>query len=88
MAEGQRYPFEAIFRSILKHLIDAASNEFLFVTDFFRTAPRETFNRIFGRTLSLVLENMENYLLNCFDAVGLLIMIKVRILTWRYRCMT
>ena len=33
--------------------------------------------RIFGRTMSLVLENLENYLLNCYDAVGLLIMIKV-----------
>ena len=34
--------------------------------------------RIFGRTLSLILENIENYLLNCNDIVGLLIMIKVR----------
>lgn len=36
--------------------------------------------RIFGRTLSLILENIENYLLNCYDVVGLLIMIKVRLL--------
>lgn len=35
-------------------------------------------NRIFGRTLSLILENIENYLLGCYDVVGLLIMIKVR----------
>lgn len=34
-------------------------------------------NRIFGRTLSLILENIENYLLSCYDVVGLLIMIKV-----------
>lgn len=34
--------------------------------------------RIFGRTLSLILENIENYLLNCYDVVGLLIMIKVK----------
>jgi hypothetical protein len=33
--------------------------------------------RIFGRTLSLILENIENYLLSCYDVVGLLIMIKV-----------
>ena len=35
------------------------------------------FHRIFGRTLSLILENIENYLLVCNDIVGLLIMIKV-----------
>jgi len=36
--------------------------------------------RIFGRTLSLILENIENYLLNCYDVVGLLIMIKVKLM--------
>jgi hypothetical protein len=66
-----------LLRSVLKHLVDAASNEFLFIADFFKTSPRETFNRIFGRTISLVLENIENYLLTCFDSVGLLIMIKM-----------
>jgi len=35
--------------------------------------------RIFGRTLSLILENVEHYLINCFDAVGLLLMIRVSI---------
>ena len=34
-------------------------------------------DRIYGRTLSAILENIENYLLNCFDAVGLLLLIKV-----------
>jgi hypothetical protein len=33
--------------------------------------------RIFGRTLSIILEYLENYLLNCHDAVGLLLMIKI-----------
>lgn len=77
LAEGLRYPYEAIMRSIIKHLIDAATNEFLFVLDFFKTNTRDTFNRIFGRTLSLTLENLENYLLGCYDGVGLLLMIKV-----------
>lgn len=36
--------------------------------------------RIFGKTLSLILDNLENYLLNSYDAIGLLLMIKVRIL--------
>jgi hypothetical protein len=33
--------------------------------------------RIFGRTLSIILEHLENYLLNCHDAIGLLLMIKI-----------
>ena len=78
LAESVKYPFEAIFRSIIKHLSDAATNEFLFILDFFtKTNLRETFNRIFGRTLSLILEFLENYLLNCYDAIGLLLVIRV-----------
>lgn len=34
---------------------------------------------IFAKTLSLCLENLENYLFNCYDAIGLLLMIKVTI---------
>jgi hypothetical protein len=78
LAESVKYPFEAIFRSIIKHLSDAATNEFLFILDFFNQSQmRETFNRIFGRTLSLVLEFLENYLLNCYDSIGLLLVIRV-----------
>ena len=44
-AEGQRFPYEVILRSVLKHLVDAASNEFLFLCDFFKTQPKDTFNR-------------------------------------------
>lgn len=77
MAENLKYPFEVIFRSIVKHLSDAATNEFLFVIDFFQSGTKETFNKMFSRTLSLILEFLENYLLNCYDAIGLLLVIKV-----------
>lgn len=77
LAENQKHPYEVFIRSILKHLIDSATNEFLFVIDFFKTQPRDTFNRIFGKTLSMILENLENYLVGCYDPVGLLIMIKM-----------
>jgi hypothetical protein len=77
LAESQRYPFEVIFRSVIKHLCDAATNEFLFIIDFFKSSPSDTFNKIFGRTLSLILEFLENYLLNYHDAIGLLLVIKV-----------
>jgi len=33
-AEAQKYPFELLLRSEVKHLSDAATNEFLFVIDF------------------------------------------------------
>jgi vacuolar protein sorting-associated protein 52 len=77
IAENLKYPFEVIFRSIVKHLSDAATNEFLFVIDFFQSGTKETFNKMFSRTLSLILEFLENYLLNCYDAIGLLLVIKV-----------
>jgi len=48
------------------------NSTFLYVLTFLHFT-----RRIFGRTLSLILENIENYLLNCYDVVGLLIMIKV-----------
>ncbi len=76
-AESQKYPYEAIVRSIIKHLSDAATNEFLFIIDFFKTNTRDTFNKIFGKTLSLILENLENYLFQCHDIVGLLLMIRI-----------
>lgn len=77
VAESQRYPFEVLLRSVLKHLVDAASSEFLFVLDFFKTNARENFNSIFAKVLSLVLERLETHMLTCFDAVGLLLMIRV-----------
>mmetsp|Transcript_8188 Transcript_8188/g.15453 ORF Transcript_8188/g.15453 Transcript_8188/m.15453 type:complete len:728 (+) Transcript_8188:155-2338(+) len=77
LAEAQKYPYEVLLRSVIKHLCDAATSEFLFALDFFKKNARDTFNRIFGRTLSLILENLENYLLTCHDSIGLLLMIKV-----------
>ena len=45
MAENQKYNFEAILRSIIKHLSDAATSEFLFILDFFSSSARDTFNK-------------------------------------------
>jgi hypothetical protein len=77
VAEGQKVPYEVLLRSVLKHLIDAATHEFLFVVDFFRTNPKDTFNRIYGKTIAMLLENLENYLLGCYDVVGILLMVSV-----------
>ncbi len=98
LAEGQRFTYESIMRSVLKHLVDAASSEYLFLLDFFQSdntnkntnddavlsksadssAINTIFDAIYSKALSTLLENMENYLLNCYDAIGLLILLKVQ----------
>ena len=74
LAENQRYPYERLFRSLLGHLVDAVTNEHVFCRQFFK---RDAFNSLFNGTLSLLLEQLENYLFGCYDALCLLLMIKV-----------
>ncbi|CAM9962480.1 unnamed protein product [Ascophyllum nodosum] len=77
VAEGSQFPYEAIMRSVFKHLVDSATSEYLFTIEFFKGQSDDTFNQIFSRTLSLCIENLENYLSTCCDCIGLLLMIKV-----------
>eukprot|EP00611_Tribonema_gayanum_P019451 TRINITY_DN336_c0_g1_i1.p1 TRINITY_DN336_c0_g1~~TRINITY_DN336_c0_g1_i1.p1 ORF type:complete len:749 (+),score=271.71 TRINITY_DN336_c0_g1_i1:64-2247(+) len=81
-AEGSRLPYEVVLRSVLKHLVDSATSEYLFTLEFFRGQSRDTFHRIFERTTALCVENLETYLFASHDAIGLLLMIK---LTHAYR---
>jgi hypothetical protein len=74
LAERQRYHYERLFRSILGHLVDAVTNEHVFGRQFFK---RDIFTPLFQNTLSLLLEQSENYLFGCYDALCLLLMIKV-----------
>ena len=74
LAENRRYPYERLFRSLLGHLVDAVTNEHVFCRQFFK---RDCFNLLFSGTLSLLLEQLENYLFGCYDALCLLLMIKV-----------
>ena len=77
LAEGKQYAYEVIFKSIMLHLMDAATNEYIFVRQFFKENGPDAFESIFGKTLSLILEQLENYLFQCYDALGLLLMIKL-----------
>merc|ERR1740139_1450256 len=61
----------------MKHLMDSATNEYKFTNDFLGDSGRDAFSGIFSRTLSLVLEQLETYLFTCYDALGLLLMIKL-----------
>eukprot|EP00545_Synedropsis_sp_CCMP1620_P000005 CAMPEP_0119008730 /NCGR_PEP_ID=MMETSP1176-20130426/3894_1 /TAXON_ID=265551 /ORGANISM="Synedropsis recta cf, Strain CCMP1620" /LENGTH=773 /DNA_ID=CAMNT_0006961119 /DNA_START=45 /DNA_END=2362 /DNA_ORIENTATION=- len=74
LAEETQYPYELLFRSILLHLMDAVTNEYVFCRQFFK---RDAFGPLFNATLGLLLEQLENYLFGCHDALALLLMIKV-----------
>ena len=74
LSENQRYHYERLFRSLISHLCEAVTNEHVFCRQFFK---RDGFAPLFHTTLSLLLEQMENYLFTCYDALCLLLMIKV-----------
>ncbi|KAL3668681.1 hypothetical protein V7S43_005977 [Phytophthora oleae] len=83
--EGLKLPYEAVFRNVQQHLMDSATSEYLFLIEFFKPSnqpenvfrSRDLFMRVFAKTLSLCLENMENYLFTCYDSIGLLLMIRL-----------
>lgn len=83
--EGLKLSYEAVFRNVQQHLMDSATSEYLFLIEFFKPTnqqenvfrSRDLFMRVFAKTLSLCLENMENYLFTCYDAIGLLLMIRL-----------
>jgi len=78
LMNGDKYSYEMIFRSIMSHLIDSATNEYVFSRQFFKEYGQDDcWHSIFGKTLSLVLEQLENYLFNCHDAIAILLMIKL-----------
>jgi hypothetical protein len=70
-------PYEAIFRSVQKHLMDSATSEFLFVGEFFNTKSHALFAHIYEPVLKLVVEQLEAYLGGCFDAVAVLLMLQL-----------
>ncbi len=74
LAEHSKYSYEMLFRSVMIHLMDAVTNEHVFCRQFFK---RDAFQPLFQGTLSLLLEQLENYLFGCHDALALLLMIKV-----------
>ena len=75
--EQNKYPYEQIFRSVQKHLMDTATSEYHFTLHFFNAQSLDIFNQIFAKALSQCLEHLEHYLFSCHDAIGLLIMIRI-----------
>lgn len=77
LSEKRKYPYEIIFKSMMVHLMDTCTNEYVFVRSFFRENGSDVCKGVLARTLSLILEQLENYLFHCYDSLGLLLMIKL-----------
>merc|ERR1719412_1513191 len=74
----QKYPFEMLFRSIQYAMVDNACREFLFVSEFFildASSALEIFNNIFGKTMSLLLKDVEGSVCDSYDCISIFLCI-------------
>ncbi|XP_077238284.1 vacuolar protein sorting-associated protein 52 A-like [Tasmannia lanceolata] len=74
-ASSLKYPYEVLFRSLHKLLMDTATSEYLFCDDFF--GEESIFNEIFTGPFAVIDEHFNSILPNCFDAIGLMLMIRI-----------
>ena len=75
LSERQTFPYERLLKSVLQHLVDAVTNEHVVCREFFQRT--DSFDKLFSMTLQVLLEQVENYLFGCYDALCILLMIKV-----------
>lgn len=74
-ASSKKYPYEVLFRSLQKLLLDTATSEYLFCDEFF--GEESMFYDIFAGPFSVIDEHLNTILPNCFDAIGLMLMIRI-----------
>ncbi|GJM84882.1 hypothetical protein PR202_ga00594 [Eleusine coracana subsp. coracana] len=67
------YPYEVIFRSLQKLLMDTASSEYLFVKEFFGEVP--LFYQVFEGPFSVIDQHLDLTIPTCHDAVCLMLLI-------------
>ncbi|KAF9425518.1 Vacuolar protein sorting-associated protein 52 [Podila epigama] len=79
-----KYPYESLFRSLNLALIDNASSEYLFLVEYFskRSQPdiegiHAVFTQIFEPTLKLGLANVKEYADSSYDAIGILLCLRI-----------
>ncbi|KAG0036263.1 Vacuolar protein sorting-associated protein 52 [Podila clonocystis] len=79
-----KYPYETLFRSFNLALIDNASSEYLFLIEYFakRSLPdiegiQCVFTHIFEPTLKLGLTNVKEYADSSYDAIGILLCLRI-----------
>lgn len=74
-ASSLKYPYEVLFRSLHKLLMDTATSEYLFCDDFF--GEESIFYDIFAGPFAVIDEHFNSILPNCYDAIGLMLMIRI-----------
>lgn len=66
--------FEQMFAGVIQRLLKSVVSEYTFITEFFET--NELFMNVFSKTLSYIMEQVEDYLISCHDAICILILIR------------
>ncbi|XP_059449269.1 vacuolar protein sorting-associated protein 52 A-like isoform X1 [Corylus avellana] len=74
-ASSSKYPYEVLFRSLHKLLMDTATSEYNFCDDFF--GEESIFYEIFAGPFAVIDEHFNSILPNCYDAIGLMLMIGI-----------
>ncbi|XP_047340854.1 vacuolar protein sorting-associated protein 52 A-like [Impatiens glandulifera] len=74
-ASARKYPYEFLFRSLQKLLMDTAGSEYLFCDDFF--GEEAIFSEIFAGPFAVIDEHFNSILPTSFDAIGLMLMIRI-----------
>ncbi|KAL5560816.1 hypothetical protein UlMin_037027 [Ulmus minor] len=74
-ASSIKYPYEVLFRSLQKLLMDTATSEYHFCGDFF--GEESIFYDIFAGPFAVIDEHFESILPNCYDAIGIMLMIRI-----------
>ncbi|XP_058792719.1 vacuolar protein sorting-associated protein 52 homolog isoform X2 [Phymastichus coffea] len=86
-ASKTKYHYEALFRSEQYALVDNGCREYLFLTEFFKVrGPQalDIFNQVMGKTLSLLLKNLQSFVDDSYDAIALYLCLH---LVMRYQLM-
>ncbi|RWR91384.1 vacuolar protein sorting-associated protein 52 A-like protein isoform X1 [Cinnamomum micranthum f. kanehirae] len=74
-ANSLKFPYEVLFRSLHKLLMDTATSEYHFCDDFF--GEESMFYEIFAGPFAVIDEHFNSILPNCYDAIGLMLMIRI-----------
>ncbi|KAL3686247.1 hypothetical protein R1sor_004269 [Riccia sorocarpa] len=74
-ASNIRFPYEVLFRSLHKLLMDTATSEYLFCSSFF--GEDTIFIDIFTGPFGVINEHLNAVLPNSFDAIGLMLMVRL-----------
>ncbi|KAF6039988.1 VPS52 [Bugula neritina] len=78
--DDRKFSYEQLFRSIQFTLLDNACREYLFLSDFFMlsgAAAAEMFNAILGKTLDILLKEIDSHVKETYDAISLFICVQL-----------